>query len=913
MTIRKHFMIPFLLLCFAFSSSHVSATEKIETVTLQLRWSHQFQFAGYYAAREKGFYAEEGLNVIFKERDPKKGHIQSVIDGDAVYGVADAGLLLDRMTGKPVVLLKQIFQHSPLVFISRKDSGIISPYEMIGKKVMFNTEGNSDAPLLIMLQDTLGGLEKITAIPHSYNDEDFVSGKVDVMSAYITSEPFSFNQRGIPVNIINPQNFGIDFYGDNLFTTEAEIENHPERVEKMIRATLKGWQYALAHPNEIIDFIIEKYEPTLTPKQLAFEAKMTDLMILSELTPLGSVTPHRYEQIAEIFLKAGLIETAVSLRGFIYKGPDRIVKQPRTPAPTIFLKPEEKAWLAEHDKIVVGGETDWPPFDFVDGSGQYKGIANDYLKLISKELGIEVQMVTGPSWDELLSMIRRKEIDVLPAIYHSKKREAYLHYTMPYTRVTEFIFAREDAKDISNMNNLVGMRVAVVKGYTIEGLLRSRYPNIKLVTAPTIKEALKKLITRDADAFIGDIASTSFNIKRFSLTGIRPVAAAPFSEPTVHMAVRYDWPELKDLIQKVLRAIPQSEHEAIKARWASLPAKQKQEEADRPKLDLTSAETAWLQKHKKVRVMVGTWPPFHYMEKDKPKGLALDYATEILGKLGLEIEYVPILWADALESISKREKIDLLPTIARSKEREKLVHITNDYLSFPYVIFTQKDYPFIGSLMDLHGKTVAVENNFIAHKRLQRDHPDIRLFVVKTSEEALNAVSFGDADAYVSNLAVGSYLIEKLGLQNLKVAAPSGYKADNQAMGVRKDWPELARIINKAFNTFTKAVIKAESNYDPASTSNKGAMGLMQLMPDTAREIGVENPYDPLDNIMGGTRYLKGLLDRYNGDILSALAAYNWGMGNLERHPSRMPRETRTYVTRVGEYYSGAKANREVV
>lgn len=132
----------------------------------------------------------------------------------------------------------------------------------------------------------------------------------------------------------------------------------------------------------------------------------------------------------------------------------------------------------------------------------------------------------------------------------------------------------------------------------------------------------------------------------------------------------------------------------------------------------------------------------------------------------------------------------------------------------------------------------------------------------------------------------------------------------------RADIDRMADYASRTYDVdpaLTKAVIKAESDYDPASTSNKGAMGLMQLMPDTAREIGVENPYDPLDNIMGGTRYLKGLLDRYNGDIPSALAAYNWGMGNLERHPSRMPRETRTYVTRVGEYYRGAKANREVV
>ena len=119
---------------------------------------------------------------------------------------------------------------------------------------------------------------------------------------------------------------------------------------------------------------------------------------------------------------------------------------------------------------------------------------------------------------------------------------------------------------------------------------------------------------------------------------------------------------------------------------------------------------------------------------------------------------------------------------------------------------------------------------------------------------------------------------------------------------------EINNIIAHASKTYkidpdlVEAVVKAESDFDVNCTSSKGAMGLMQLMPETAKELGVKDYYDPVENIMAGTRYLKSLLDRYDGNIALALAAYNWGMGNVERHPERLPRETQTYIARVNDF-----------
>jgi len=101
---------------------------------------------------------------------------------------------------------------------------------------------------------------------------------------------------------------------------------------------------------------------------------------------------------------------------------------------------------------------------------------------------------------------------------------------------------------------------------------------------------------------------------------------------------------------------------------------------------------------------------------------------------------------------------------------------------------------------------------------------------------------------------------------------------------------------------------RAESNFRHESTSPKGAMGLMQIMPATAKDLGIRDAYDAQENIMGGTRYLKGLLDRYRGDVPTALAAYNWGMGNVDRRPENLPRETRVYINRIQQFMDERKA-----
>jgi diguanylate cyclase (GGDEF)-like protein len=299
-----------------------SAPRELDTIDLQLRWLPQFQFAGYYAAVEKGFYAEEGLNVRLRTGAPDRQPVSEVLSGRAQYAEGNSEILLARLQGKPVVALAAIFQHSPSVLLALRSSGIESAHDLIGKKVMF-MDSRSDPDFLTMLLNEDISPKQLTILPSSYNFEDLLSGKVDAFNSYLTNEPYFLKQRNIDYTVINPRNYRVDFYSDILFTSEEEVRTHPGRVEAVRRATLKGWRYAMHHPDEIIDLLLSKYHVKKTREHLQFEAEAMRPLILPDLIEIGHMNPERWRHMADTFQKVGMTGANYSLKGFIYEDPAR--------------------------------------------------------------------------------------------------------------------------------------------------------------------------------------------------------------------------------------------------------------------------------------------------------------------------------------------------------------------------------------------------------------------------------------------------------------------------------------------------------------------------------------------------------------------------------------------------------------
>ena len=307
---RTHAILVAALICPCFSAS-------AEAIHLQLRWHHQFQFAGYYAALEKGYYQAAGLDVIIHEGTPEKKPVQEVLQGHAQYGEANSELLLERLRGAPLVALAAIYQHSPSVLIARKDAGISSPDDLVGKKVML-LDNIVDADFVAMFNNEGIDISRLHVIPSSYEIGDLVDGKVDAFNSYLSNEPYFLKQQGVEFTVLNPRNYGIDFYSDILFTTEQELKQHPERVKAFRQASLEGWYYAMGHPQEIIDLLLNKYHVSKSRDHLDFEAEAIRSLIIPDVIDLGHMNPWRWRHMAETFIKAGMVENDKFLQGFSY-------------------------------------------------------------------------------------------------------------------------------------------------------------------------------------------------------------------------------------------------------------------------------------------------------------------------------------------------------------------------------------------------------------------------------------------------------------------------------------------------------------------------------------------------------------------------------------------------------------------
>jgi PAS domain S-box-containing protein len=287
----------------------------LEKAVLQLKWLHHCQFAGYYVAKEKGFYREAGLEVTIREGGPAAEVENDVAAGRADFGVGTSALLLNLAQGQEFVVLGQIFQHSPAIFLTPAKTGIRSIEEMAGRRFMYSNQ-HGDMRALLKRHGVDEG--QIAMIPHRGDPRDLIKGKADVMLAYSFNEPYILQQAGEPFRTFSPLTFGIDFYGDNFFTRKQLLRERPEFVRAFREATLKGWRYALEHREETAGLVQANYAAKMDREHLLFELRQMEPLIQPTLVELGYQSLSRWQRIAGTFAELDMLPANFDPAPIIY-------------------------------------------------------------------------------------------------------------------------------------------------------------------------------------------------------------------------------------------------------------------------------------------------------------------------------------------------------------------------------------------------------------------------------------------------------------------------------------------------------------------------------------------------------------------------------------------------------------------
>lgn len=290
------------------------------SIKVRLKWLHQAQFAGFYVAKEKGYYQAEGLDVTLNPGGVDFPAVQMVVGGGEDFGVTAADqILLAREKQVPVVALAVIFRESPMVYFSLKSSGITKPQDFVGKRVGVKLGGNEELTYRAMMRRAGIDMKKIQEIPVKYDMSPLFTGQVDVWPGYAINEPIVAEEQGHQVNIVWPSAYGVSLYADALFATETTIQDRPDVVERFVRATLKGWEYAIQHPDEAVEYTL-RYSDQLKRDHELRMMRASIPLLKPDDKPVGWMDASKWLEMEALLREQGFMKDSVAVNSVFTTG-----------------------------------------------------------------------------------------------------------------------------------------------------------------------------------------------------------------------------------------------------------------------------------------------------------------------------------------------------------------------------------------------------------------------------------------------------------------------------------------------------------------------------------------------------------------------------------------------------------------
>ncbi|WP_066359325.1 diguanylate cyclase [Aliarcobacter cryaerophilus] len=540
----------FLVSTFLYSSS-------LEKVSIQFNWKYQFEVAGFIAAKEKGFYENVGLDVELKEYNPEVDILFDVLNNKVTYGISSSNIVLENKKIASIVLLATYLQKSPLVFITKPD--IKTPSQFLGKTIMGNKDELKNSSLALFLSHFNINFSNTKFIPHNFKIDDFINGKVEIMSAFRSNQLYELDKRKIDYNIIDPADYGFVMSAVNLYTSKEEAFKNKYRTQKFIEATNRGWEYALKNKEEIIDILIKKYGVNKSKEALLYETDVVNQVMMRDFYPIGKVSPELTQRLVKQLSYSGMIEPNQKINHIFF---ENIVDK----IPSDFsLTKSEKEYLNSKHSLKMCIDPFWYPIEFMK-DGKISGITSDLKRYFEEKIQINIDVVPTNNWNESLDFIKDKKCDIISSISPSYDRMSYLNFTKPILTLPIVVTTQKDKPFLRDISLLKNEKIAILKGHFIAEYIKDYFPYLKIVEVASMNEGLYLVEQGEVYGYIDNALVLSSTIQKEFSNSLKIGFRFDILDE-LSIGTRNDEPILNDIFSRLVDDLDETKKQEFLNNW----------------------------------------------------------------------------------------------------------------------------------------------------------------------------------------------------------------------------------------------------------------------------------------------------------------------------------------------------------
>ena len=490
--LRRSFIV---LLALALHSGATTA-QTLESVKVQLEWKYQFEFAGFLAALENGYYADVGLDVDLIEYESGTDNMSQLLNGTVDYSIHNSSIAISESRIAPVVVLASYLQRSPLIFVTQPD--IKTPQELVGKRIMATTEESRYSSLALMLDHFVINRENSNFIEHSFDVTDFIDGSVDAMTAFRSNQLFLLDKLGADYNVIDPADYGFVSTAVNVIAARDQLIQNTDRAKRFVEASNRGWQYAMTHPDEIIDLILRKYNTQNKSRDaLEFEADATRTLMQMDFFPIGHVSSELTRRIYWQLQRSGLIKDQNPVEQLTL---DEVMARLDS---TVELSAKTIAHLKELGEIRLCITRGAMPLQDIQ-NGRYVGVLGSVTnQLFDQYLPVPLTLVVNDTWTETLEAARTRRCDVLDAISETPDRREFLSFSQPYFELSLVLATRDSHPFVDELSQLAGQKIGYQENAVLPDSLFTS--GVDAVAFNNYEDGLSAVERGDITGFVGHV------------------------------------------------------------------------------------------------------------------------------------------------------------------------------------------------------------------------------------------------------------------------------------------------------------------------------------------------------------------------------------------------------------------------